>query len=136
MSAGVTEQEIREHAERFRRCLEELHPQLGVGFESFPSCACGDSSDLLGEWLTEFGVSGLEYVCGELQGHAWLELDGLIIDITVDQFESRTEKVYISEDRSFHNQFKELFRRPHYLDDAIKSHYQLCKEWMQANSAS
>ncbi len=106
MASGVTEQKIREHAEQFRRCLEGLHPQLGVTFKRFPYSSCGDSSNLLGEWLTEQGVSGLEYVCGELQGHAWLELDGLIIDITLDQFEGRIEKVYVSEDRSLHSQFK------------------------------
>ncbi len=132
----MTELEILEHAKHFRRCLEELHPRLGVVFKRFPNAACGDSSNLLGEWLTEQGISGLEYVCGELHGHAWLELDGLIIDITLDQFEGHTEKVYVSEDRSFHSEFDERSRRPHYLDDSIKSYYQLCKEWMQANSAS
>jgi len=136
MASGVTEQKIREHAKRFRRCLEELHSELGIVFKSFPDYACADSSHLLGEWLTEQGVSGLEYVCGEIQGHAWLELDGLIIDITLDQFEGHTEKVYVSEDRSFHSKYGELFRQQHLLEDPIKSHYQLCKEWMQANSAS
>ena len=138
MASGVTEQQIRKHAERFRRCLEELHPKLGIVFKSFPHGSCGDASNHLGEWLAEQGVSGLEYVCGELQerSHAWLEHDGLIIDITVDQFENSPGKVYVSEDRSFHRQFEEQSRRAHYLDDLIKTQYQRCKEWMQANSAS
>ena len=134
----MTEQQIREHAERFRRCLEELRPQLGFTFKLFPYAACGDSSNLLGEWLTECEISGLEYVCGELgeRSHAWLELDRLIIDITPDQFEGSPGEVYVSKDRSFHSQFEEQFRRPHYLDDSIRSQYQLCKQWMEAESDS
>jgi hypothetical protein len=135
----VTEQQIREHAERFRRCLEELQPQLGVSFERFPYRSCGDSSNLLGEWLTEQGVSGLEYVCGEFdheKSHAWLELDGLIIDITPDLFEAGPGPVYVGESQSFHSQLKEQSRRPHYLDDSIKSQYRLCKQWMEAESDS
>lgn len=82
------ETEIRQEATRIRRALEQIAPTL-EGLQSFPHAACGNASVLLGEWLIRKGIKGVEYVSGssdEIKSHAWLECDGLIIDITADQF--------------------------------------------------
>lgn len=58
---------------------------------NFPTGACGVVSELLGRYLQEkLSVSG-NYVCGEvyqpdMRSHAWVDVGGIIIDITADQF--------------------------------------------------
>jgi hypothetical protein len=77
--------------------------------QSFPRGACGDASILLGEYLHRQGQDVLDYVAGEresdLYSHAWLEKDGLIVDITADQFEGVSEPVIVTYDRTWHQQF-------------------------------
>ena len=133
MGSGVTEQQIREHAERFRRCLEELDSELGHPFLRFPAGSCGDSSKLLGQWLIEHGEPRLMYVVGTHHGksHAWLETNKLIIDITADQFEDGPGAVYVGKGSSFHGQFKDEVRLVHRIDKELEHGYELCKEWMR-----
>lgn len=58
---------------------------------NFPNGACGDTSDI-GRYLGE--VCGLDavYLCAtrpadsQDQSHAWIEVDGVIVDLTADQF--------------------------------------------------
>lgn len=63
-------------------------------FKNFPCGCCGDTSDLLAQFLLENGIRTY-YVCGTYRGgsfegyqsHAWLLTDNnTIIDITGDQF--------------------------------------------------
>ena len=128
----MTETEVRLHAVQFRRCLEHLQSKLGMAFLSFPAGSCGDSSKLLGQWLTDHGLSHLSYVAAERGGksHTWLEWDELIIDITADQFEDAPGSVYVSTDRSFHGQFSHQIRIPHRLDEELRRDYLQCRRWM------
>lgn len=90
---------------------------------SFPSGACGTASDFLGNWLTNKGLNGIEYVCGERnnQTHGWLEYNGYIIDITCDQFNDFHKPVFVSMDRTYHDQFTDQVRNPNNVsDDDIK----------------
>ena len=83
---------------RFRRAIEVAMPRLKcVTFKTFPNGVCGDACDMLGQFLQEtYGLQS-EYVSGKngTWTHAWLEIDGLIIDITADQFPGN-EKVVIA----------------------------------------
>ncbi len=76
---------------------------------NFPHRACGDSSILLGEYFLQNGELGWQYVVGvrESDGHshAWLEKDGLIVDITSDQFDSARDAVTVTRDATWHGQF-------------------------------
>jgi hypothetical protein len=45
-------------------------------------------------------------------GHAWIECDGLIIDLAAGQFPDAPERVMITRDSSWHAQFKEQRRHP------------------------
>lgn len=91
-----------------------------ISFHKFPCGCCGDASDLLAEFLLKNGIKTY-YVCGtyrdgsfdEMQSHAWLETeDGMIIDITGDQFRynpnfmNYSETVYIGERDAFHILFE------------------------------
>jgi hypothetical protein len=114
------EQRLRATATEFRHALEqrglELLPDLCW---PFPKGWCGDAAPLLLQYLTDSGFGEFEYVCGETrdfdpdempQSHAWLEQNGLIIDITANQFSEIEEPVMITCDKTWHEQFVELSR--------------------------
>lgn len=91
-----------------------------ISFYKFPCGCCGDASDLLAEFLLKNGIETY-YVCGtyrdgsfdEIQSHAWIKTeDGMIIDITGDQFiydssfMNYSKSVYIGEIDAFHRLFE------------------------------
>lgn len=89
-------------------------------FYNFPRGCCGDTSDLLAQFLFEKGIRTY-YVCGTYrdgslensQIHAWL-LTGnqIIIDITGDQFRDNPlffnydKSVYVGKEDDFHKLFE------------------------------
>ncbi|MGH3906498.1 MAG: hypothetical protein ACRDTE_20305 [Pseudonocardiaceae bacterium] len=78
----------------------------------FPAGSCSDASILLGEHLLKHGFGDWEQVSGERRTghlfatHAWLERDGLIVDITADQFADVDAAVIVTTDPAFHRTFK------------------------------
>ncbi|MER5642660.1 hypothetical protein ABT095_37705 [Kitasatospora sp. NPDC002227] len=88
-----------------------------VGLQDFPTGACLDSSLLLTEYLKDHGLRGWKCLAGERpykpalpESHAWLERDGLIVDITSDQFEdSPGPAVWVTRDRTWHAQFRDRY---------------------------
>ncbi len=95
---------------------EELEKQKGLDqlpdhLKKFPCGCCGVVSELLGDYFnTQLGLR-VEYVCGEKDGgsHAWIELDGVVIDITSDQFEGRPP-VFIAAKDSWYTSWEEASR--------------------------
>lgn len=81
--------------------------------KNFPQGCCGDTSLLLGAYLVDCGHEGFEYVCGERgsraddtwTSHAWLVRDGLIVDITADQFSDAPRGVVVNAESVWHEQF-------------------------------
>ncbi|MER5555722.1 hypothetical protein ABT001_29305 [Streptomyces sp. NPDC002793] len=82
-------------AMRFRRAIEDAkqagdldapHP----GFRDFPQGSCGAATVMLCTYLAERGLDGWLYACGKRENphetHAWAEREGLVVDITADQF--------------------------------------------------
>jgi hypothetical protein len=104
---------LNHYSMKFRTAIINCDPNiLPVNLRNFPAGACGDASLLLGEYLKLKGFSPLEYVVGFRgeQSHAWLELGGILIDITADQFESIEEAVIVTNDKSWYKQFKQFSR--------------------------
>jgi hypothetical protein len=101
--------EIREAATVFRAAILRCPRSDLPTQKNFPHGSCGDASTLLGQYLFDQSLGLWEYTGGErerdLHSHAWLECDGLIIDITADQFEDVDEPVIVTRDRSWHAQF-------------------------------
>lgn len=97
----------------FRRELELLQfsGSLPSHLQSFPSSCCGVVSELLGEFLNRTLGLQAEYVCGERSGgtHAWLELSGVVVDITGDQFEGRPP-VFCAEKDAWYRSWEESSR--------------------------
>ena len=98
-----------EECTKFRLAVEECKDNIGIDwFKDFPLGCCQDASLMLALYLHRKGFGVAELVSGSKgrNSHAWLELDGLIIDITADQFKEGKEKVIISKKSEFHNAFK------------------------------
>ena len=80
----------------FRKAIEaaQTNYELGEFFRKFPTGQCGHSSDMLAQYLIDNGIGPITYVSGTYYGddsedrwcHAWLVVDGLVVDITGDQF--------------------------------------------------
>ena len=105
-------EELTEVAACFRDAIERCDvSQLPVTFENFPFGSCGDAVLLLGTYLRKNGHGDFYYMSAESGDaskntyctHAWLEKDGLIIDITADQFRDTGDKVIVSTDRTWHD---------------------------------
>lgn len=105
---------IKAHATAFRDAIERCdRGALGISFTHFPRGSCGDVTPLLGTYLKEVGAGTFQYILGargegvSRSTHAWLEGDGLIIDITADQFDDAPRKrVIVSTSSPWHDSFE------------------------------
>jgi hypothetical protein len=113
---------LRVLAERFRSAIRdtdpsEVDPEVRFIVAGFPKGACGEVCFLLGHYLRENGFPAAEYVNGirpfDGESHAWIETDGIIVDITGDQFPEVADAVVVTRDASWHRQFSDRpGRRP------------------------
>ena len=93
--------QIRELATKFRQAILDFPRSAfpcnsSMGISKFPKACGGEASQTLATYIfAETGVvcsyvrgenGGIE---GEIKAHAWLEIDGLVIDITAAQFNRR-----------------------------------------------
>ncbi len=99
-------------ATNFRRALEDTDAIETFEGQTFPEGCCGDAALLLGTYLIDQGHGTFDYVLGYRgdRSHAWIEHEGLIIDITADQFPDMNEATIISTDSAWHRTFDP--RRP------------------------
>jgi len=87
---------------------------LPITFLDFPRGSCGDAAQVLGRHLKEFGHEGFQYVLASRgdqrdnswHSHAWIERQGLIVDITADQFPDFPHKVFVGTESPFHSTFE------------------------------
>lgn len=116
------DQLVQRSAARFRGALQAAAPRLAerslalYGLLEFPLGACLDASLMLADYLEHCGLGEWTCVAGERpykpampQSHAWLERDGLIVDITADQFnDCPGPAVWVTRDRGWHAQFGKI----------------------------
>ena len=103
---------VRAAATRFRSALEHTQGLVHRQVHGFPRGACGDSAVLLGQYLQDCGF-GIWTFNGRSSAHddsthAWIERDGLIVDVTADQFDDVDDAVIVTRDRAWHSEFKPL----------------------------
>lgn len=116
----MTEEELREIATSFRTAIEmsdlsaeAIGEEASGRMERFPDSACAEVTRILGLFLTEeFGLTSLVHKGAQIEKgekwfgtHEWLEHNGIKIDITADQFEMVDERVIVSSNSEFHNEF-------------------------------
>lgn len=112
--------EIKTLAETFRGAIDGIKAEDGflrdAPFDRFPTGCCGDTSDLMAQFLIDHGIESW-YVCGTyypnseqedafegIRSHAWLTTDDpritknyCIIDLTGDQFQAYPEFYYYNQ---------------------------------------
>jgi hypothetical protein len=113
---------LRTLATRFRTAIRatppsEVDPEVRFIVAAFPKGSCGEVCFLLGHFLRQNGFPGAEYVNGirrfDGQSHAWIETDGIIVDITGDQFAEVVDEVVVTLDSTWHGDFSDQpGRRP------------------------
>ena len=111
--------ELTSVATQFRHMIENAdRSKLTEDFDNFPFRSGVDASILLAQYLIDLGYGIPTYVRGELYNprlplaHAWLELDGIILDITFDGLFADQPKVIVTEDSQWHEIFKRLDENP------------------------
>jgi hypothetical protein len=100
---------------RLRRLVSVFHDGLLAntrGDESnlgrFPSECCHHACVLLGAYLHDNGICGLEQISGRRpddpnERHLWLNVKGIVIDITAYQFSGITQQIIVSEHSPWHD---------------------------------
>lgn len=133
----------------FRKAIEDAkaNNELGVFFREFPVGQCGNTSDMLAQYLIDNGIGPITYVNGTYYGdgwddrwaHTWLVVNGLVIDITGDQFKYHKEPlsydvpVYIGPMTDFYRLFEigPGGECEHFGLEKQWSHYQKLKDWYE-----
>lgn len=114
MASDELRQQLTHLATAARRGLEAMTPtQRGIGFADFPRGTCGPVSELMGRIVLERTGHLGRYVVGDghpalssPQSHAWLEVDGLIVDLTHDQFLGTGLSGWVFEASDWHAAFE------------------------------
>ena len=120
-------------ATRFRQMIENTDKsKLPIEFENFPGWTPGSRNDekiheswgrievpvLFAQYLIDLGYGIPTYVRAELYdprlrwAHTWLELDGIILDISLDGLFSDVPSVIVMEDSEYHDIFRRLDENP------------------------
>ena len=118
----MEEAELRRIVLAFRKRLEAADRSgLHITLHRFPVGSCGVASEILAQVLRKrwpeaklMLVRGELRRGGELWSHAWLELDGITIDITADQF--GREPVIVARESAWHEALLEVEREPSTFD--------------------
>jgi len=115
MNQAAKLSKLRQLAEALRAAIlsarADFPRYLRRKFAAFPKSCCGHASILLALYLRENGFTDVQYVYNGSRGlkiddsHAWLEVDGIVVDITADQFPDNANTVIVTEDHSWHSRF-------------------------------
>jgi hypothetical protein len=85
----LDQEAILREATRVRRALEVRARQDGGKLKAFPSQCCDIATRVLGLRLYDAGLRGFAEHLGYVQDdqlHRWLDVAGVVVDITADQF--------------------------------------------------
>ncbi len=107
--------EVVQTVRTFRRGIDQLAEEGDLPYDlaGFPCARCGITSTILGYYLSvRYGLE-IEQVSADRdeKKHAWLEVGGLAIDITGDQFEGRPS-VFFGERDAWLEAWNEDLRGP------------------------
>ena len=107
---------VEELAIKFRDLIDDLINSDEVvniyNFKQrFPTGNCLNAAQMLAKYFRDNDVNNVTVISGEkIKGngsHAWVDVDGLIVDITADQFEEFSyPKVFVGEESELHKLYK------------------------------
>ncbi len=117
MSRSTDIEHIRSLAIRFRSALDLLdRGSLPPGLAEFPNGSCREASLLLGAYFVDHSLGEYELVAGE-RGHvgppgantyithSWIARNGILVDITADQFLNTNHGVIVATASVWHESF-------------------------------
>jgi hypothetical protein len=117
------EDKIRELAKKFRESILKCEKsELPLSLSNFPTGSCSDASMLLGTYFKNNDINGFIQIKGKrgevdsFETHYWLEKDGILVDITADQFAGINEAVIVTGSNSkWHGTFnREILQEADY----------------------
>lgn len=103
----------------FRKAIEKCDKSaLTNSFKKFPKGLCSDAVFILAHYLKEKGYGEFDYVSGQRWNvpHAWLIQDKVVIDISCDKFEDQENKVIVTANSKWHDEFTKDVRQKASLD--------------------
>ena len=132
----------------FREAIEiaKANKERGELFREFPVGQCGHTSDILAQYLIDNRIGPVIYVNGTYYGddwdrwsHTWLVVEGLVIDITGDQFKYHKEPltynvpIYIGPMIEYYQLFEvgPGGRHEHFGFEMEWSNYHELKDWYE-----
>ena len=71
---------------------------LSIALQDFPEGSCGYCNELISYHLKRINFPGIPSICfvtgykNHIYSHGWLEIDNIIIDLTISQFHSHFKK--------------------------------------------
>ena len=96
-------------ATNFRKAFEDSDLSKAAGsLPHFPEGCCNWATWMIGHFLKFEMCQSVEEINAERASrsgtisHAWLSADGIIIDITSDEFEDSEERVIVSRNSDWH----------------------------------
>jgi hypothetical protein len=110
----MTLKEIEQLAVKFRKLMDKSDRSgWGEQFHNFPHGTCGAVAEMFGTYLHDKCAVNVKYVASwhgsdwaKFGSHAWLEVDGWIIDLTCDQFpDIPISAPYIGRNRTWHSRW-------------------------------
>ncbi len=124
---------VLEEVTAFRAAVERYvagapHRQI----KGFPNGMCKLTSLLLARHLAERGFGEPTLIAnaarpasdgGEDETHAWLELDGVTIDLTADQFPNQPVIIVTAYESPFHRSFSGQTQSPYSRSDKMSAHF-------------
>lgn len=103
----------------FRKAIEMCDKsELPSSFKNFPKGFCSDAVFILAHHLNEKGYGEFDYVSGERWNvpHSWLIQNKVVIDISCDKFEDQKNKVIVTTNSKWHEEFTNEVRQKASLD--------------------
>ena len=108
-------EELKREVILFRNAILDVKSEgnLPSNMHLFPRGCCGDTSILLSSYLKQRGYEDVNYICGKTgnkdsgtwKTHAWITVNGIIVDITRSQFGK--EDITVSAESVWHDNWEQ-----------------------------
>lgn len=128
-------------AVNLRRAIVKAVNDDAPGFlQQFPSGCCGWAAIFAGSILrarfdkAPLHVFGRDY--SKLRGHEWIEVDGTVIDVTLDQFGDQYPQAYAGEPLSIHRELTVVEKRSPIAIETIETEGVMIQEYYDQIQAS
>ena len=120
----MIDDQIYEYSACFKKAIERARDaglfENDISFYKFPNACCGDTCDLLAEFLHHQGIDTI-YVCGDLdrQSHAWLVVKDGRVKMPTKRYVGIPSEVRAALNKYGNDQYNERVETCHYEESDI-----------------